>query len=126
LDFAVDEEGKVSVWRVEEEDHLLLLGVALSANSDLPGGKDFEYVEFLQSDLADFGIPIDRAQGDTDCPEANSHHFDLSLTAENCERLVSRIGSRLPGKRVPRIPRKQLRRIAKTFQWVRADSWLLK
>jgi len=116
----------LSVWAYDDNDaesfDLACLGIMAAAQSG-----DLEYVEILESDLAELGIQVEVSEGLTPIERAKALHRDLVIAEEQVLHLARRIATRC--RVVPKRKKAELKRLASTSALnalVPPGSWLLR
>ena len=98
------QNGKLSVYRINDEDEMQHVIVALAATKENMANLD--YILFDDYELSSFGITVIQSDGNTASTVANELHYELgNLSASRLVRLAQVVSVGRQG----RIPEQQIR-----------------
>jgi hypothetical protein len=86
-DYLYESDGKVSLWRVQ--DDLDLLRVAIAANEGRSSFHEMiDFLPILPAELAEAGIVSAQTAGETNCPTAARLHYDAEISLEGSRNII--------------------------------------
>jgi hypothetical protein len=85
-----DSEGKVSLWRIENDLDLRRVAIAINESRDSFREK-LEFLPILPAELTRLGVPFQNTPGETACPTAARLHYDADIDEDRGSKLIGHL-----------------------------------